>query len=571
MRYLLKYFKGYIKEVIIAPLFKLTEAGFELLVPLIVAAMIDVGITNNDTPYIIKCAFILVLLGAVGLTVAITAQYFAAKAAVGFSCRIRHELMEHIGTLSFSDLDNIGTSTLIARITGDVNQIQQGVNMFLRLLLRSPFIVFGAMIMAFIVDSKAALVFVAVIPILFLIVFAIILITMPKYKKVRLANDSVMTSARENLSGARIIRAFNMEEHETKVFCERTSLWTRLNKVTGTISALLNPLTLVIINLGIAAVIYSGAIRVDTGVLSQGEVVALYSYMAQILVEVIKLANTVILVTKSFAAGSRVAEVLNTENVQKVIESNKSSNSYIEFSNVSLAYHGSDEALSNISFTASRGETVGIIGSTGSGKTSLVALLARFYDATKGDIYIDGKDIKSYEISALRRKIGFVMQKAELFSGTIRENLLFGNENAEKEQIKTAIEYSQSVDIIASKSNGLDEKIEQGGKNLSGGQRQRLSIARALIREPEILVLDDSTSALDAVTDANLRKAIKDLPSAPTVFIVSQRTSSIMNCDKIIVLDDGETVGIGTHKELLLSCKVYREIYESQFSEEENV
>lgn len=571
MRYLLKYFKGYIKEVIIAPLFKLTEAGFELLVPLIVAAMIDVGITNNDTPYIIKCAFILVLLGAVGLTVAITAQYFAAKAAVGFSCRIRHELMEHIGTLSFSDLDNIGTSTLIARITGDVNQIQQGVNMFLRLLLRSPFIVFGAMIMAFIVDSKAALVFVAVIPILFLIVFAIILITMPKYKKVRLANDSVMTSARENLSGARIIRAFNMEEHETKVFCERTSLWARLNKVTGTISALLNPLTLVIINLGIAAVIYSGAIRVDTGVLSQGEVVALYSYMAQILVEVIKLANTVILVTKSFAAGSRVAEVLNTENVQKVIESNKSSNSYIEFSNVSLAYHGSDEALSNISFTASRGETVGIIGSTGSGKTSLVALLARFYDATKGDIYIDGKDIKSYEISALRRKIGFVMQKAELFSGTIRENLLFGNENAEKEQIKTAIEYSQSVDIIASKSNGLDEKIEQGGKNLSGGQRQRLSIARALLREPEILVLDDSTSALDAVTDANLRKAIKDLPSAPTVFIVSQRTSSIMNCDKIIVLDDGETVGIGTHKELLLSCKVYREIYESQFSEEENV
>ena len=571
MRYLLKYFKGYIKEVIIAPLFKLTEAGFELLVPLIVAAMIDVGITDNDTPYIIKCAFILVLLGAVGLTVAITAQYFAAKAAVGFSCRIRHELMEHIGTLSFSDLDNIGTSTLIARITGDVNQIQQGVNMFLRLLLRSPFIVFGAMIMAFIVDSKAALVFVAVIPILFLIVFAIILITMPKYKKVRLANDSVMTSARENLSGARIIRAFNMEEHETKVFCERTSLWTRLNKVTGTLSALLNPLTLVIINLGIAAVIYSGAIRVDTGVLSQGEVVALYSYMAQILVEVIKLANTVILVTKSFAAGSRVAEVLNTENVQKVIASNKSSNSYIEFSNVSLAYHGSDEALSNISFTASRGETVGIIGSTGSGKTSLVALLARFYDATKGDIYIDGKDIKSYEISALRRKIGFVMQKAELFSGTIRENLLFGNENAEKEQIKTAIEYSQSVDIIASKSNGLDEKIEQGGKNLSGGQRQRLSIARALLREPEILVLDDSTSALDAVTDANLRKAIKDLPSAPTVFIVSQRTSSIMNCDKIIVLDDGETVGIGTHKELLLSCKVYREIYESQFSEEENV
>lgn len=571
MRYLLKYFKGYIKEVIIAPLFKLTEAGFELLVPLIIAAMIDVGITNNDTPYIIKCAFILVLLGAVGLTVAITAQYFAAKAAVGFSCRIRHELMEHIGTLSFSDLDNIGTSTLIARITGDVNQIQQGVNMFLRLLLRSPFIVFGAMIMAFIVDSKAALVFVAVIPILFLIVFAIILITMPKYKKVRLANDSVMTSARENLSGARIIRAFNMEEHETKVFCERTSLWTRLNKVTGTISALLNPLTLVIINLGIAAVIYSGAIRVDTGVLSQGEVVALYSYMAQILVEVIKLANTVILVTKSFAAGSRVAEVLNTENVQKVIASNKSSNSYIEFSNVSLAYHGSDEALSNISFTASRGETVGIIGSTGSGKTSLVALLARFYDATKGDIYIDGKDIKSYEISALRRKIGFVMQKSELFSGTIRENLLFGNENAEKEQIKTAIEYSQSVDIIASKSNGLDEKIEQGGKNLSGGQRQRLSIARALLREPEILVLDDSTSALDAVTDANLRKAIKDLPSAPTVFIVSQRTSSIMNCDKIIVLDDGETVGIGTHKELLLSCKVYREIYESQFSEEENV
>lgn len=571
MRYLLKYFKGYIKEVIIAPLFKLTEAGFELLVPLIVAAMIDVGITDNDTPYIIKCAFILVLLGAVGLTVAITAQYFAAKAAVGFSCRIRHELMEHIGTLSFSDLDNIGTSTLIARITGDVNQIQQGVNMFLRLLLRSPFIVFGAMIMAFIVDSKAALVFVAVIPILFLIVFAIILITMPKYKKVRLANDSVMTSARENLSGARIIRAFNMEEHETKVFCERTSLWTRLNKVTGTLSALLNPLTLVIINLGIAAVIYSGAIRVDTGVLSQGEVVALYSYMAQILVEVIKLANTVILVTKSFAAGSRVAEVLNTENVQKVIASNKSSNSYIEFSNVSLAYHGSDEALSNISFTASRGETVGIIGSTGSGKTSLVALLARFYDATKGDIYIDGKDIKSYEISALRRKIGFVMQKSELFSGTIRENLLFGNENAEKEQIKTAIEYSQSVDIIASKSNGLDEKIEQGGKNLSGGQRQRLSIARALLREPEILVLDDSTSALDAVTDANLRKAIKDLPSAPTVFIVSQRTSSIMNCDKIIVLDDGETVGIGTHKELLLSCKVYREIYESQFSEEENV
>ena len=525
MRYLLKYFKGYIKEVIIAPLFKLTEAGFELLVPLIVAAMIDIGITNNDTPYIIKCALILVLLGAVGLTVAITAQYFAAKAAVGFSSRVRHELMQHIGTLSFSDLDNIGTSTLIARITGDVNQIQQGVNMFLRLLLRSPFIVFGAMIMAFIVDSKVALVFVAVIPFLFLIVFAIILITMPKYKKVRMANDSVMTGTRENLSGARIIRAFNMEQHETEAFCQRTEFWTRLNKVTGTISALLNPLTLVIINLGIAAVIYSGAVRVDTGVLSQGEVVALYSYMSQILVEVIKLANTVILVTKSFAAGTRIAEVLNTENDQQVTESGKSSDSYIEFSDVSLAYHGADEVLSNISFTANKGEMIGIIGSTGSGKTSLVALLARFYDATKGSIYIDGKDINSYEISVLRSKIGFVMQKAELFTGTIRENLLFGNGNATEEQINAAIECSQSADIIASKINGLDEKIEQGGKNLSGGQRQRLSIARALIREPEILVLDDSTSALDAVTDANLRKAIKNLPGAPTVFIVSQRTS----------------------------------------------
>lgn len=571
MRYLLKYFKGYIKEVIIAPLFKLTEAGFELLVPLIVAAMIDIGITNNDTPYIIKCAFILVLLGAVGLTVAITAQYFAAKAAVGFSSRVRHELMQHIGTLSFSDLDNIGTSTLIARITGDVNQIQQGVNMFLRLLLRSPFIVFGAMIMAFIVDSKVALVFVAVIPVLFLIVFAIILITMPKYKKVRMANDSVMTGTRENLSGARVIRAFNMEQHETEAFCQRTEFWTRLNKVTGTISALLNPLTLVIINLGIAAVIYSGAVRVDTGVLSQGEVVALYSYMSQILVEVIKLANTVILVTKSFAAGTRIAEVLNTENDQQVTESGKSSDSYIEFSDVSLAYHGADEVLSNISFTANKGEMIGIIGSTGSGKTSLVALLARFYDATKGSIYIDGKDINSYEISVLRSKIGFVMQKAELFTGTIRENLLFGNGNATEEQINAAIECSQSADIIASKINGLDEKIEQGGKNLSGGQRQRLSIARALIREPEILVLDDSTSALDAVTDANLRKAIKNLPGAPTVFIVSQRTSSIMNCDKIIVLDDGATVGIGTHKDLLSSCNVYREIYESQFGGEENV
>lgn len=571
MRYLLKYFKGYIKEVIIAPLFKLTEAGFELLVPLIVAAMIDIGITNNDTPYIIKCALILVLLGAVGLTVAITAQYFAAKAAVGFSSRVRHELMQHIGTLSFSDLDNIGTSTLIARITGDVNQIQQGVNMFLRLLLRSPFIVFGAMIMAFIVDSKVALVFVAVIPVLFLIVFAIILITMPKYKKVRMANDSVMTGTRENLSGARVIRAFNMEQHETEAFCQRTEFWTRLNKVTGTISALLNPLTLVIINLGIAAVIYSGAVRVDTGVLSQGEVVALYSYMSQILVEVIKLANTVILVTKSFAAGTRIAEVLNTENDQQVTESGKSSDSYIEFSDVSLAYHGADEVLSNISFTANKGEMIGIIGSTGSGKTSLVALLARFYDATKGSIYIDGKDINSYEISVLRSKIGFVMQKAELFTGTIRENLLFGNGNATEEQINAAIECSQSADIIASKINGLDEKIEQGGKNLSGGQRQRLSIARALIREPEILVLDDSTSALDAVTDANLRKAIKNLPGAPTVFIVSQRTSSIMNCDKIIVLDDGATVGIGTHKDLLSSCNVYREIYESQFGGEENV
>ena len=571
MRYLLKYFKGYIKEVIIAPLFKLTEAGFELLVPLIVAAMIDIGITNNDTPYIIKCALILVLLGAVGLTVAITAQYFAAKAAVGFSSRVRHELMHHIGTLSFSDLDNIGTSTLIARITGDVNQIQQGVNMFLRLLLRSPFIVFGAMIMAFIVDSKVALVFVAVIPVLFLIVFAIILITMPKYKKVRMANDSVMTGTRENLSGARVIRAFNMEQHETEAFCQRTEFWTRLNKVTGTISALLNPLTLVIINLGIAGVIYSGAVRVDTGVLSQGEVVALYSYMSQILVEVIKLANTVILVTKSFAAGTRIAEVLNTENDQQVTESGKSSDSYIEFSDVSLAYHGADEVLSNISFTANKGEMIGIIGSTGSGKTSLVALLARFYDATKGSIYIDGKDINSYEISVLRSKIGFVMQKAELFTGTIRENLLFGNGNATEEQINAAIECSQSADIIASKINGLDEKIEQGGKNLSGGQRQRLSIARALIREPEILVLDDSTSALDAVTDANLRKAIKNLPGAPTVFIVSQRTSSIMNCDKIIVLDDGATVGIGTHKDLLSSCNVYCEIYESQFGGEENV
>lgn len=561
----IKMLGKYKKEAVLSPLFKLLEALFELFVPIVVASLIDIGIGNADKGYAVKMFFLLVLLAVIGLCFSITAQYFAAKAAVGVGTRLRSVLFKKIQSLSFSELDNIGTSTMITRMTSDVNQVQSGINMFLRLLMRSPFIVFGAMIMAFTIDFQAALVFVCAIPVLAVVVFAIMLISIPLYKKSQSRLDKVTGKTRENLTGARVIRAFCREEREINEFKDLNSQLTAAQKYVGKISALMNPVTFVIINVAIVVLIWVGAIRVEQGVLTQGAVVALYNYMSQILVELIKLANLIITMTKSVACCNRVTAVLETSStLQHTDNDTIETENCIDFVNVVLTYQGAGgESLTDINFSIKPGETVGIIGGTGSGKSSLVNLIPHFYDCTRGGVYVDGKNVKSYSTAELREKIGIVLQKAVLFKGTIRDNLLWGNKNATEQQLVQALEIAQAADVVASKKNGLDEVIEQGGKNLSGGQRQRLTIARALVKQPEILILDDSASALDYATDARLRKAVKGLKNT-TVIIVSQRTSSIMSADKIIVMDDGKIVGIGTHSQLLDSCSIYQEIYSSQ-------
>ena len=581
MKTLLAYLKGYKKESILAPLFKMLEASFELFVPLVMAAIIDVGIANKDKPYIVKMCFVLIALGIIGLVCSITAQYFAAKAATGVGTGIRHGLFEHIQKFTFTEMDQLGTSTLITRMTSDINQIQSGVNLVLRLFLRSPFIVFGAMIMAFTVDVKAALVFVVTIPLLSLIVFGIMLVTMPMYKKVQADLDQVLLATRENLTGARVIRAFNKEEDETKRFENANQILTDAQKYVGRISGMMNPLTYIIVNGAIIALIYVGAVRVDIGDLTQGQVVALINYMSQILVELVKLANLIISVTKAAACLNRVESVLavkpdmNEGDVRW--ESNSSEEGLelknkvpvVEFSHVSLTYKGtSDTSLSDINFCAEKGQTIGIIGGTGSGKSSLVNLIPRFYDATEGTVKINGRDIKEYQTENLREHIGVVLQKAVLFKGSIADNLRWGKEDATEQEMYDALDISQAREFVDTKQGGLEFQIEQGGRNLSGGQKQRMTIARALVRKPEILILDDSASALDFATDAALRKSIKEMKNQPTVVIVSQRAASIQYADQIIVLDDGEMAGIGTHEELLKDCPIYQEIYYSQFPKE---
>ena len=579
MKSLLVYLKDYKKETILGPLFKLLEASFELIVPLVVASMIDIGIANEDKGYILKMCLILALLGFVGLVCAVTAQFFAAKAAVGFAAKLRYGLFAHIQTLSFSKMDREGTSTLITRLTSDINQVQNGVNLVLRLFLRSPFIVFGAMIMAFTVDVKAAVVFVVVIPLLSAVVFGIMLLSIPLFKKVQENLDKVLGITRENLTGVRVIRAFGQEDGEIKKFDKQTDELKRIQDLSGKVSALMNPLTYVIVNGGLMVLIYIGAIRVEAGVLSQGQVVALVNYMSQILVELVKLANLIITVTKAVACGNRIQSILEiqagmeqgeTSNTEKIADAGENTKvvGTVEFEHVSLGYHeGGEEALTDIHFMAKKGETIGIIGGTGSGKSSLVNLIPRFYDVTAGAVKVDGKDVRDYDLTELRDKIGVVMQKAVLFKGTIRENLLWGNENATEEELWEALSIAQAKEFVEKKENMLDEMITQEGRNLSGGQKQRLSIARALVKKPEILILDDSASALDYATDAALRKALKEMPGDTTVFIVAQRASSLMHADKIIVLDDGEVQEIGTHEELLKNCEVYQEIYYSQFGD----
>lgn len=567
MKKLLVYLKDYIKESILGPLFKLLEALFELFVPLVIAAIIDTGIENGDTGYIIKMCLVLVLLGFVGLAFSITAQYFAAKASIGFVSKIRHVLFGHIQSLSYSELDQIGTSTLITRMTSDMNQVQNGMNLALRLLLRSPFVVFGAMIMAFTIDVPSAMIFVYVTIVLLIVVFGIMLGSIPLYKKVQQKLDAVMTVTRENLTGVRVIRAFCKEDEETDDFINKNNELTASQKFVGKISALMNPVTYVIINLAIIWLIHTGAVRVEAGILTQGAVVALYNYMSQILVELIKLANLIINITKSIACGNRIQAVLD---IKPDLESGNSScnEGSVEFDHVNLRYKNAGaDSLSDITFTAAKGETIGIIGGTGSGKSSLVNLIPRFYDAASGEVKVGGVNVKDMDVEQLREKIGVVPQKAVLFHGTIRENMQWGVTNASDDEIMEAIEAAQGLDVIKAKG-GLDCEIEQGGKNLSGGQRQRLTIARALVKKPEILILDDSASALDFATDAALRKSLRELDYHPTVFIVSQRTSSIQHADRIIVLDDGAAVGIGTHDELMKSCSVYQEIYNSQFKKE---
>ena len=583
MKKLLVYLKDYKKESVLGPLFKLLEATFELIVPLVMAAIIDTGVATGDKSYIMKMCMVLVLLAVIGLTCSVTAQYFAAKAAVGFATKLRHALFAHIESLSFTEMDTVGTATLITRMTSDVNQVQNGVNLVLRLFLRSPFIVFGAMVMAFTIDVKAALVFVVTIPLLSIIVFGIMLISIPLYKKVQSALDKVLGITRENLTGSRVIRAFNKEDDEKVHFNENNDLLTRAQIYVGKISALMNQLTYVIINGAIVVLVWTGAVRVDNGYITQGEVVALINYMSQILVELVKLANLIININKSIACGNRIQSIFEMQpsitdgsgqKVDKVqtdtADRSEEAEYAVEFSHVGLTYAGAgDESLTDIDFKVKKGETIGIIGGTGSGKSSVVNLIPRFYDVTSGFIKVDGKDVKDYPLEELRGKIGTVLQKAVLFHGTIRENLKWGNPDATEEDLNRAITVAQAKEFIDNKEGRLDFEIEQGGKNLSGGQRQRLTIARAVVKKPEILILDDSASALDFATDAALRKAIREMEGETTVFIVSQRAASIQHADRIVVLDDGKIVGLGTSEELLESCEVYQEIYNSQFKKQE--
>ena len=569
MKHLIKHAKKYKKEVACGPLFKLFEASFELGVPLVMKQIIDTGIANGNSGYIIKMSFVLVLLGVLGLTSTVIAQYFSAKAAVRITSGMKRDLLSHIQSLSFSELDSAGTSTLITRITGDANQVQNGINLTLRLFMRSPFIVLGAMIMAFTINTESALTFAAVIPALSVVVFGIMLFCIPLYKKVQQKLEGVLLQVRENLTGVRVIRAFRREESEKERFSLGTEALSFEQERVGRISALMNPLTYVLINFAILILIYIGAIKVDSGVLTQGEVIALYNYMSQILIELVKFANLIITITKSVASEHRMENIFLLQSSMRNGEKKISRIGEISFENVSLTYAGASEpTLENISFVAKKGETIGIIGGTGSGKSSLVNLIPRFYDADSGIIKIDGTDIKELDTENLRDRIGIVPQKAVLFRGTIKENLLWGNENATEEEINEALEASQSFDFVMEKEGGLDAPAENGGRNFSGGQRQRLTIARALVRRPDVLILDDSSSALDFSTDASLRRAIASLDYDPTVFIVSQRTSSLRNADKIVVLDDGKQVGLGKHDELMNTCPVYAEIHESQFKKE---
>ena len=580
MKKLLKYLKDYKLESVMGPLFKMLEASFELFVPLVMANIIDTGIKNADQPYIWKMCGMLILLAAIGLTCSLTAQYFSAKAAVGFGTALRNDLFRHINSLSYREIDTIGTSTLITRMTSDINQVQSGVNLVLRLFLRSPFIVFGAMIMAFQVNVRAALIFVVAIPLLSIVVFGILLISMPLYKKVQKQLDRVLLTTRENLLGARVVRAFNRQQDEMKKFDEENSLLVNSQVFVGKISALMNPITYVIVNGATIILIWTGAWQVEGGIITQGAVVALVNYMSQILVELVKLANLIITISKSLACANRISAVFEeTSSIEDktgtvVLAANaedaQEQPAKVEFASMDFAYAGSSEnALSQISFQAMRGQTIGIIGGTGSGKSTLVNLIPRFYDATGGRLLVDGVNVKDMPLQALREKIGIVPQKAVLFKGTLRDNIRWGKPDATDEEIYHALEIAQARDFVDSKDEGLDLMIQQGGKNLSGGQKQRLTIARALVRNPEILILDDSASALDFATDAALRKAIRENTKDMTVFLVSQRATTIKNADQILVLDDGNLVGRGTHKELLDTCEVYREICFSQLSEKE--
>lgn len=570
LKKLLVYLKGYVKECVLGPLFKLLEALFELFVPLVVAAVIDTGIAAGDRQYVLKMCLLLVALALIGLACSVTAQYFAAKAAIGFSTRLRHELLSHIQSLSFADLDRLGFSTLITRMTGDINQVQSGINLGLRLLLRSPFIVFGSMIMAFTIDSRIALIFAAVIGVLLIIVFGIMLLSMPMYKKVQGNLDGITSVTRENLNGVRVIRAFCLEEDQTERFIGINERLTVSQEKVGRLSALLNPLTYTVINIALILLIRNGALRVDSGILTQGQVIALYNYMGQILVELIKMANLIITLTKSAACGSRISSVMSVKNSQSEgTLSPSAGNGAVSFRDVTLRYQETgDAALEHISFDVAPGQTVGVIGGTGSGKSSLIGLIPRFYDASDGTVTVDGIDVKDYRIDVLRSRIGIVPQKAALFKGTVRSNLLWGNPEASDAELMEALNTAQAAGIINGRPLGLDEPVEQDGKNFSGGQKQRLTIARALVRKPEILILDDSASALDFATDAALRKALREQASDVTTFIVSQRTSSVRFADLILVLEDGNLVGSGTHEELLSSCDTYREIYRSQFGTE---
>ena len=572
MSKLLKYLKKYKIESILAPFFKLIEVAFELTVPLIVSTIIDVGIENGDKVYIIKRCLLLGLLGILGLCSTLVAQYFSAKASVGFASDIRHALFKHIGKLSYSQLDSLGAPTLITRLTGDINQVQTGTNLTLRLVLRSPFVVFGAVIMAFTVDVKSSLVFVVAVPALAAVVFAIMLVCIPMYRKVQQKLDGLLSKTRENLLGTRVVRAFCKEEEEIADFDAKNNALTGMQTAVGRISAFMNPATFVLINLAIIALIYVGAIRVDSGAISRGAVVALYNYMSQILVELIKLANLIISVTKAIACGNRIQSVLDIEPATvpgTVTDGNENSEYSVEFDKACLSYNGSEESLHNIDLKIKRGSSIGVIGSTGSGKTSLVNLIPRFYDVTGGCVLVDGIDVRDYDTKALRSKIGVVSQKKALFAGTVRDNIRFGKQDATDEEIWQALETAQAKQMIEDKSGQLDFVLEQEGKNLSGGQRQRMTIARALVRKPEVLILDDAASALDYATGAALNKALRNTDFAPTVITVSQRVAAIRNADTIVVLDEGEIVGIGTNDELLRSCEVYKEIFDSQLEKED--